>query len=250
MQTLGEEHGFEVDEFSWLTTDKRSRGKLLFNTFVDTYKFCRKNIQLSFLTFFNGWYENYSGDIATGLLRDIKFQLNNDCIAEIADRLDIVGVADLLSVGKNDAAMKQFVRSKYSNWTIDEKTVGRAFGIMNLCYVLHEMGDIFEHITISLYPLKYGGSRYFKKPVYAILYHINRLTSPTLKSITLKDFEIDKNTPQIRSLFSIFRQRNVVVSSNMTPNAHLPKCQPFFAANHIQMLPKISPNKSLFKVAT
>lgn len=160
------------------------------------------------------WYETYSGKITTKLLNDIKLTLNQDCVDEIAKRLDVVGLADLLSVCKN-SSLDQIAGRRFSNLIINQTSVGSSFGLMNLCYVLHLMGDIVESIIISLHSFR-GGTRnkWNQKLKYSILYNVCYFTGPNLKSITLEHFELDVNDLNFRSLMNNLQARNVVITTN------------------------------------
>lgn len=210
LNRLGESYGFKV----WETycNDQFSVGTLKFDTFLDTYTFFRENIQCSYLEFNNPYYENHSGKIATELLKAIGSGLNEDCIYEIAKRLDLIGLADLYSLCKIDR-LKSFICYKYSILIIDRNTVGRVFGLMNLCYVLHQMGDIVENISVSLLSFR-GGSQYkgSQKLVYGILYSVCYLTGANLKSITLRDCEICEKNVYFQSLINTLQQKNVTLN--------------------------------------
>lgn len=212
MQFLGEKYGFKILET--YCNDDFATGLLTFETFIDSYKFCRENIQCGYLEFKHMWYETYSGKITTKLLNDIKLTLNQDCIDEIAKRLDVVGLADLLSVCKN-SSLDQIAGRRFSNLIINQTSVGSSFGLMNLCYVLHLMGDIVKSIIISLHSFR-GGTRnkWNQKLKYSILYNVCYFTGPHLKSITLEHFELDVNDLNFRSLMNNLQARNVVITTN------------------------------------
>lgn len=81
-------------------------GTLVFSAFIDAYTFCRENVHCLYLEIKNYWLESYSGKIASYSLRKVTTELNNDCVDEIAKRLDVLRLADLLSVKKGSQLIR------------------------------------------------------------------------------------------------------------------------------------------------
>lgn len=213
MRFLGGEYGFQIWEM--YSNDDLAGGLLVFNTFLDAYKFCRQQVQCIFLKFDHVWYEIVCGEIATRLLNDIQLALNEDCIDEIAKHLGIVEFADLFLTCKS-TRLKKIADRRFVNLVITPKALGNKFGLMNLCYILHVLGDIIENITVSLHSFR-GGHRtkWNSKLMYSILYHICNMTGRNLRSISLQHFEIDMNNSYYRSLFNTLQLRNVVINMNV-----------------------------------
>lgn len=178
---------------------------------MDAYKFFRQQIQCFFLTFKHIWYEDICGKIAIKLLNGIQSALNEDCIDEIANRLDIVGFADLFSACRTKRLHKIAVR-RFSNVVISRATVGRSFGVLNLHYILQVIGDVIQNITISLHSFRDGiYNKWNGKLKYSILSYVCNFTGPNLQSIRLQHFVIDTHISYFRLLIDVLQARNVVI---------------------------------------
>lgn len=209
LQSLSEEFGFEI----WETycEDDFAGGLLVFKTFLDAYTFCRRGIQCSYLDFKNSWYESYKGGIASNILKNIIAKLNEDCINEISERLDVVSFADLFGV-HNSSRLIHIASRKFSNLIINQSTVGNKLGLMNLCYVLHKLNDIVTNITISTQSFRGGmrkkGNRKLK---YSILHCIWKFAGSKLNSLTLQSFEIQNNDSKFQTLINMLQQKNIAL---------------------------------------
>lgn len=208
---LGEKHGFKTVDLN--CNDDYVYGLLIFETFLDAYKFFREGVQHHHLEFRHIWYEIYCGKIATKLLDDIKDALNEDCIDEIAIRLDVVAFCDLLSVC-NSSRLNKIANRRFANLTINRSTVGPSFGLMNLSYVFHVIGDIFENITISLHQFR-GGMRnkWNAKLKFAILYIVRNLTGPKLQSVLLQNCVFRPNESKSHTLINELKSKNVAITN-------------------------------------
>lgn len=210
LKSLGKKYGFKFFEFN--CTEDFVTGILTFERFLDAYEFYREGVQYSDIEFYHGWYESYSGKIATKLIRDISIKLNEDCIDEIAKQLDIISFADLFS-RCSSSRLNKIAGRRFATLVINRTTVGRAFGLLNMYYVLLVMGDIVTNITIALDSFRGGHTMEGnKKLMYSILYHVHRLTGHKLKSVSLQNFQINMNIPYFRSIINKLQQRHVVIN--------------------------------------
>lgn len=192
--------------------DTFASGLITFKTFMDSYSFWRRNIQCDEIEFSHTWYDSYSDEIQTKLLREIQLALNDDCIEEISKHLDFVGFADLLMTCTSEN-LKVIAGRKFVSLIINPTTVGRSFGVLNLYYVLYVLGKFVVNITIDLNSFR-GGHRTKgnNKLMYSILYYVCNLMGPNLRSILLQKFEFDVNISYFRSLIDELQSRNVVLN--------------------------------------
>lgn len=80
--------------------------------------------------------------------------------------------------------------------------MGRQFGVLNLCYVLHVMGGMVENITVALDSFCYRINGPNTTEKYCILYYVCKLTGPNLRSVSLQMFSLNINIPDNRSLMN------------------------------------------------
>lgn len=218
LQVLSEQHGFTYEEKSsdnrcmkLNSNDTFACGEIAFKTFMDSYIFWRKNVECGDITFRNHWYERFNGEIATELLHNIQLTLNEDCIDEIAKYLDVVSFADLLLTCPSQR-LKMIAAQWFANLIINQTTVGRQFGVLNLYYVLYVMGSMVENITVALDSFCYRVPGWNTLKMCSILYYICKLTGPNLRSVSLQNFSLNTNHPYNRSLIDELRLRNVVLN--------------------------------------
>lgn len=211
LRILAEKHNFKI----WETycVDEFTSGILVFETFRDCYAFCREELDSSVLQFGNCWYESVCGKIASDLLKDMSKKLNEDCILEIARRLDAVCFADLLETIKSTRLI-QLSEHRFGNLILNRSTVGDKFGIMNLQYILHAFGDTVTSITVSAQSFRGG---YRQKWSFRLNYSILCIIchfAPNVRTLTLEHFNIDKVDIRFQPIFSIFNQRNTILNIN------------------------------------
>lgn len=209
LKFLSEKNHFDIWDNS---NDASVAGLLVFKTFMDAYTFCREAVKYTYLMFTPFWYESCSGEIATQLLQDMTVALNDDCMEAIANRLDVLGFADLLAVNRSDRLIR-IARLRFSELIINPSTVGNRFGLMNMCYILHVLGDIVTNITVSLHSFR-GGSRHdgIRRIKHCILFSISNFAGSNLRSLTLQHFGIVNDDRHFRQIMTIFEQKIVQIN--------------------------------------
>lgn len=203
---LAVENKFEIWELN--RTEVVVSGLLKFETFSNTYTFCRKSHQYMDFEFNNYYYEAMRCEISLNILESINNTLNDDCIEKIADNLDILGMADLV---KTYPRLMDIARHRYSHLTINKSTTGK-IGVMNFCYILNSFGEVVEEIRVSTDSFKGGRKKWNIETKYLIIFCIIHYTSSNLKSVHLHEFDIPLNHAKIEPLFSILNQRNIIVN--------------------------------------
>lgn len=212
LNSLAGKFGFEIWEIN--CSDDFSSGILAFKTFMSAYTFCRENVHCSFLEISNVWYERFSEKIASDFLHQMCITLNEDCIDEIAKKLDLIGMADLLAVRRSHRLIR-IARQRFGNLIIDSSTVGHRFGEMNLCYILHVFGDILTNVTISMNCFRGGVRNQWNiKSKYGILCFFCDFTGSNLESITLQNFANNKHMPRFNSKILELREKNILLNIN------------------------------------
>lgn len=219
LQLLSDKFNFEI--WNLHSTENHESGLLVFKSFIQNYKFCRKFLHPSLEplshVFTNCWYEDFNGKFATTLLKDIVSELNEDCIDQIAERLDVVCLADFLSIHRS-SRLTRIAQRRFSNLIINSSSVGNRFGLMNLNYVLHVFADIIISVTVSMRSFRGGlqqkGNLMLK---YGILHCCIASPTPNLISITLQDFGSGLDTenihPKFQPLISLLEQKNVSLNT-------------------------------------
>lgn len=211
LQYLAEKYKFVV----WETCNRNefSSGQFVFRSFMDCYTFCREEQQLSYLKWDNFWYQKYCGKIAFSLFENMQNGLNEDCIEEIAQYLDVVSFCDLFGVIKNES-LTRIAHRKFSNLVINSPTVGEKFGMLNFYYILLSIGQNVINITVSMRSFRSGSrDKWNFKLKYAIVHCICYLAS-NIRFVTLENFNSESNDPKFQPLFSILTARNVSIKIN------------------------------------
>lgn len=206
-----EKYNFEIWENHH--SEEFSSGLFVFQTFMALYKFCREEEEVSYLKWTNFWYQNYRGKITLGLFKEMQNILNQDCIAEIAKYLDVVGFCDLFGAIQNEA-LKQMARRKFANLIINSSTVGERFYMLNFHYILLSIGQNVMNVTVSLRSFRSGTrEKWNSKLKYAIIHCICNLAS-NVRSVTLENFNIEITDSKLQPLFGILNARNVFININ------------------------------------
>lgn len=186
-------------------------GEIVFETFLEAYKFFRKYARCSRIQFSNSWYEDIRDDIASDILTGINDNLNYDCIEELSNHLDVLSMADLIGINPH---LINIAKRRFSNLVINESTVGHKFGVLHFCYTLQSFGQIVENIEVSIRCFR-GGFRNKQNfdSKYGILYCIANFSGPMLNSITLNNFALSQNEiTKIQPLILTLRNRNVIIN--------------------------------------
>lgn len=218
LQTIADQNHFEIQH--WYTStplygqNNFVSGSLVFQSFLESYRFCRKCLQYTDFEFSSSFFEFLNKDIASNTLNAISEHLNYNCIHLIADHLDVISLADLISTHPQYINM---AKRKFVNLVVDESTVGRNFGVMNFAYILRTCGAIVESIVVSLRSFRSGSRTNWNfKLKYALLSCITNSNCQRLNSVTLNHFgfNLDIDGPRIAPLSSALQDRNVIINMN------------------------------------
>lgn len=140
-------------------------------------------------TLYNRWYFDWSWlkkqNPNTDLFIDINEELNDDCICEILNHLDLL---HMIYFGSMNERFHAILENKLKKVHIRPATVG-TIELMNLRYILHLCGDSLIELYISIYSFRSEFGWYSHDRKNNVLATILHFAGKNLKQLYLHGFD-------------------------------------------------------------
>lgn len=163
-------------------------GNATFNTFEDAFRVLNKKqerVKFQHLWYSDwSWIESRSSD--TTLFSAILENLNDDCIREIIEHIDLL---HLLYIAHLNEQYKVFATEKLSKLHIFPFTVG-SINLMNFRYLFGMFGTSMKEISVSLNAFTSHSGFYYSFTKRIIMQIIYSFTGSKLETVHLYDFNL------------------------------------------------------------
>lgn len=164
-------------------------------TFEAAFDLLTKGSTVEGVTLHNHWYFDWSWlkkpNPDTDFFNAINENLNDDCICEILNHLDLLHMINFGSMNERFGAI---LENKLTKLNIRPATVG-TIELMNLRYILHLCGDSLRELYISIYSFRSVFGFYSRDRENNVLQTILYFAGESLKQLHLHGFNsIDTET--------------------------------------------------------
>lgn len=141
------------------------------------------------------------------ILRGMNEGLNDDCILEIMQFLDLI---DLLYMANFNPRFR-VLASRRSKFEVHPSVIMRRIGLMTLRYALSTLRNAVANLIISMDSIQPDSFSTFHSFSLksALAYCIQEYTGPKLKVVSLEKFENEESRTLVRYLLTKFQCRGV-----------------------------------------
>lgn len=187
-------------------------GCVVFKTFENAFQVLTEGSSIKCVHFQHHWYSNWSWIPAQNkneeFFKAIDDQLNDDCIREVIEYIDIL---NLIYFARINERFQAIVNQKMTHTHILPSTVG-SIGLINFRYLLDMFKDSIKEIFLSLNAFRSTLGFYFEHTKIYILQIILTCCGPELKNIHLYDFNLtEKEIENLSYILRLFSERDINV---------------------------------------